>query len=243
VTGKQRWRAVAAAIGVLLIAGAIIVALAVEGPRPGFPPRAEADRPKLLLLTSLPILFPDRVTLDSKPEPALAALRSRYTLVPISVTDPKSLYNQRLLLMAQPQAQPAEDLVALDAWVRGGGKVLLLADPALEWPSDRPLGSALRPPVAFPDTGLLAHWGLRLDAPGGLGQKTVETGQSKIETASPGTLVPTGENCSVDNGFVAHCLIEKGEVTVIADADFLNVSDPASTNLTLLLRELNRLER
>lgn len=239
MTSKQRWRAIAAAIGALLIAAAIAVALVMEGPRPGLPERAPGERPKLLLLTSLPILFPDEVTLDSKPEPVVAALRSRYTLVPISVADPASLYGNHLLLMAQPQAQPAEDLVALDAWVRDGGRVLLLADPALEWPSERPLGSVLRPPAAFPDTGLLAHWGLRLDAPDELAVKTV----ANIETRSPGVLVATEGDCSVEDGFIAHCLIGKGEATVIADADFINVSDPRSPNLTLLLRELNRLER
>ena len=67
--------------------------------------------------------------------------------------------------MAQPQAQPAEALVELDAWVRRGGRVLLLADPALEWPSERPLGDLLRPPAAFADTGLLGHWGLTLTPP------------------------------------------------------------------------------
>ena len=56
-------------------------------------------------------------------------------------------------------------LVELDQWVRGGGRLLLLADPMLEWPSERPLGDRLRPPPAFADTGLLAHWGLRLERP------------------------------------------------------------------------------
>jgi hypothetical protein len=239
VTPKQRRRAVAAAIGALLIVAAVVAALIMEGPRPGFPPRAADERPTLLLLTSLPIVFPSEVTLDSKPEPALAALRSRYALVPIGVADAKSLDGHRLLLMAQPQAQPAEDLVALDAWVRRGGRVLLLADPALEWPSNRPLGSMLRPPTAYPDTGLLAHWGLRLDAPDELAAKTV----ANIETRSPGVLVATEGDCSVEDAFIAHCLIGKGEATVIADADFINVSDRRSPNLTLLLRELNRLER
>ena len=95
----------------------------------------------------------------------LRRCETRYRVVPISVTDPAELAKGRLLLMAQPLAQPAEDLVALDRWVRRGGRVLLLADPMLEWPSKRPLGDPLRPPPMFMDTGLLAHWGLRLDAP------------------------------------------------------------------------------
>ena len=61
--------------------------------------------------------------------------------------------------MAHPLAQTAENLVALDQWVRGGGRVLLLADPMLEWPSERPLGDPLRPPPMFMDTGLLAPLG------------------------------------------------------------------------------------
>ena len=86
-------------------------------------------------------------------------------MIPISVTDGAELAKGRLLLMAQPQAQTPENLVTLDSWVRAGGKALLLADPMLEWPSERPLGDPLRPPPMFADTGLLGHWGLRLDAP------------------------------------------------------------------------------
>ena len=75
----------------------------------------------------------------------------------------RALKARRLLLMAHPRAQPAEVLVELDQWVRGGGQLLLLADPRLDWHSERPLGDRLRPPPAFADTGLLGHWGLRLE--------------------------------------------------------------------------------
>ena len=119
----------------------------------------------LLLLTSLPLLFGEGFAVKDAGSPALKALETRYRVVPISVTDPAELAKGRLLLMAQPLAQPAEDLVALDQWVRGGGRMLLLADPALEWPSERALGDPLRPLPMFMDTGLLGHWGLRLDAP------------------------------------------------------------------------------
>jgi hypothetical protein len=233
----------AAALGVLLIVAAIIAAVAMEGPRASLPPRPAGERPQLALLTSLPILFPEELTLDSRPLPVLGALRSRYTLVPISLADRASLDSHRLLLMAQPQAQPAEVLVELDAWVRGGGHVLLLADPALEWPSNRPLGSVLRPPLAFADTGLLRHWGLRLKAPEMPGATTTRVGNLDIRAAAPGELVATDGNCRVESGFVARCRVGAGEATVIADADFIATADSRSPNLDLLLRELDRLER
>ena len=142
----------------------------------------------MLLLTSLPLVLPDKFTLEGGGSPALKALETRYRVVPISVTDQAELARGRLLLMAHPLAQPAEDLVALDAWVRGGGHVLLLADPMLEWPSARPLGDPLRPPPMFMDTGLLAHWGLRLDAPDERGPQEGMLGGHKVMTASPGRL-------------------------------------------------------
>src|SRR5438128_1273825 len=98
-------------------------------------PRPPGQRPVLLLLTSLPIVFSEQFSLQGGGSPALDALRTRYRVVPISVADEAELKTGRLLLMAQPLAQPAEDLVALDQWVRGGGRVLLFADPMLEWPS------------------------------------------------------------------------------------------------------------
>ena len=238
---SKRRRLAAAAAGFILLAGAVVLAL-TEGPKATLPPRAADERPQLLLLTSLPILFPEDVTLESKALPVLSALESRYAVIPISLADHASLQGRRLLLMVQPQAQPAEVLVQLDHWVRSGGRVLLLADVALEWPSSRPLGSPLRPPLSYPDTGLLGHWGLRLDAPDALGPKTVTVGKADISTASPGTLVATSSNCSVEAGFVAHCRIGQGEATVIADADFINAPESQSANFDLLLRELDLLE-
>jgi hypothetical protein len=197
-----------------------------------------------LLLTSLPLVFGEQFSIEQNGSPALKALESRYRVVPISVTDAAELSKGRLLLMAHPRAQPAEDLVALDQWVRGGGRVLLLADPLLEWPSERPLGDLLRPPPMFMDTGLLAHWGLKLDAPDERGLARRKLGGFEVVTDSPGRL---SGRCSVaGDGLVAHCTIGKGRATVIADADLLDVADlgrGASHNLDALLEELARLER
>lgn len=240
---KDRRQLAAGASGVLLVVAAIAAALVTDGTGTRLQSRAADDRPALLLLTSLPILFPEDMELSAEPPTLLAALGARYTVAPISLADRASLGGHQLLLMAQPQAQPAEVLVELDQWVRDGGHVLLLADPALEWPSKRPLGSVLRPPLAFPDTGLLGHWGVRLDAPDSLGPKTVQAGGRTIRTEAPGRLAATGGNCAVESGFVARCRIGGGQATVIADADFVGTSDSRSSNLAFLLGEIDRLEQ
>jgi hypothetical protein len=134
--------------------------------------------------------------------------------------------------------------VALDRWVRAGGRVLLLADPALDWPSERPLGDALRPPSMFMDTGLLGHWGLRLDTPEQRGRATRMLAEQTIETSSPGTL---HGKCSISHDrLVAACRIGQGLVTVIADADLIDGSgrgEGAPGNLNALLAVLADLER
>jgi len=197
----------------------------------------------LLLLTSLPLVFGEDFSLQSSGSAALEALETRYTVVPISVTGPTELARGRLLLMAQPLAQPAEDLVALDAWVRRGGRLLLLADPMLEWPSERPLGDPLRPPPMFADTGLLGHWGLRLDAPDARGPKREQLAGFEVLTVSPGRLFG---RCRISGDrLVAHCSVGRGQATVVADADLIDTAAlgaGASHNLDALLAELARLE-
>jgi hypothetical protein len=225
-----------------VLVGAAAIALGVTS-RHSEPPRPPGERPALLLLTSLPLMFGEEFSLEGG-SPAPKALETRYRVVPISVTDEADLAKGRLLLMAHPRAQPAEDLVALDDWVRGGGRVLLLADPLLEWPSSRPLGDPLRPPPMFADTGLLAHWGLRLDAPEERGPRQDRLEGYSVQADSPGALFGT---CAISgNRLAAHCRIGKGRATVVADADLLDVArlgEPAKHNLDWLLAELAKLER
>jgi hypothetical protein len=232
--------ALLAVLVVGLFAGAW--ALLGNGGRASQPPAARPDRPALLLLTSLPLMFGEQFTLDQVGSKALDALESRFSVVPIAVAEPQQLRGGPLLLMAHAHAQPAEALVALDAWVRQGGRLLLLADPALEWHSDRPLGDRLRPSPMFPDTGLLAHWGLRLQAPPDGGPAERQLAGHPILTVSPGTL---SGKCEIGPaGFVADCRIGSGRVTIVADADFLNVDSldgPTDRNLDALVEALGRL--
>lgn len=187
-----------------------------------------AERPRLALLTSLPLLFGEQFALDAPKVAAVARIERRFTILPIATADAASLKGQSLLLMAHPRAQPAEVLVELDAWVRRGGKVVVLADPLLKWESSRMLGDRLRPPPDFADTGLLGHWGLRLG----------------IDEAGEGSLRATDKSCVVrERGLVARCRVGRGRASVIADADFVMAEgDNAGHRLDLLMAELSRAE-
>lgn len=214
-------------------AAGLILTMSQEPPGP--------ERPTLLLLTSLPLVFNEGFTLSGSGSPALKELQGRYRVLPISAADVAELAKGKLLLMAQPPTQTAENLVALDQWVRGGGHLLLLADPMLEWPSKRPFGDPLRPAAMFMDTGLLAHWGLRLDAPDQRGRAGRHLGGFEVTTVSPGSL---SGSCAISSDrLVARCDIGEGHATIVADADLLDVQDlggAAKHNLDGLLAELAR---
>jgi hypothetical protein len=228
-------------IGVVAAAAFAIAAMRRE-PRP-LPARSPAERPQLMLLTSLPLMFAEDFSLSGG-SPALKRLQGRYRVVPISVTSPGELAKGRFLLMAQPLAQTAENLVVLDEWVRRGGHVMILADPLLEWPSKRPLGDPLRPPPMFADTGLLGHWGLRLDAPDERAAAVRTLAGYRIVTVSPGALYG---RCGISRDrLVADCQVGKGESIVVADADFIGsdkLGSGASHNLDALIATLANLER
>ena len=179
-------------------------------------------KPTLYVLTSLPLLFDEGFAVGPAKGEAAVFLRAHYTLKPIDL--PSQLPPGATLLAAQPRALPAEELVVLDAWVRGGGKMLLLADPMLEWRSEQAFGDRMRPPLAYADTGLLLHWGLRLDAPDVRGLKAVRSGDVELVFLSPGNLVKKGGACRLDlKDIMGKCAIGKGRSIILADADWLDV--------------------
>ena len=223
----------------VLIGGAAVALGNKHGPAP-LPPRADGEKPALLVVTSLPIIFAESFQIGGG-SPALTALERRYRVEPINITDAASLKGHRLLLMAHPLAQPAQALVDLDRWVRDGGRLVLLADPKLDWPSDRPLGDKLRPPPGFADTGLLAHWRLTLRAPDDEGPAKRKVDGRVVELSSPDALSGA---CSLRrDGLVARCDIGRGKAAIIADADFLRSDSADSDSLQFLLAELDRIER
>ena len=209
---------------------AALLLAALSGCARGAVPR---DKPELLLITALPIVNGEKFALEAGGSPALTRLEQDFRDRPIGISDAASLRGGTLLLMAQPRAQTAEALVDLDHWVRGGGRVMILADPRLEWPSERPLGDALRPPFEYADTGLLKHWGLTLEAPAAAGTTAGSRGRLHVDA---------GATCQTSpGGLMATCTIGKGKAEVIADADQLNVDRPGE--LDSFVAELQRLAR
>lgn len=204
---------------------------------------SRSERPPLLLLTSLPIAFGESFSLGAAGSPVLSALEQRYQVRPIPTASTVSLRGAKLLLMAQPLAQPAEDLVALDRWVRDGGRALLLVDPLLEWRDRRPLGDPTRPPPIFADTGLLRHWGLRLNPPDQLGVIVTKVGGRSVSAHSPGTF--EGACALSEDRIVATCRVGRGIAVIVADADFLDWSREAQgeAGRNALLAALDELER
>ena len=231
---RARWGALAALLVLLLGVSAVTFTARQRSQHP--------PKPRLALLTSLPIILGEDFGLQDNGSPALTALSTHFKVTPISTTSAAELRDVRLLLMAQPTAQTPENLVALDDWVRDGGKVLLLADPLLEWPSKRPLGDPLRPPPMFTDTGLLAHWSLRLDAPDQRGPAVRSLVGYRVLTDAPGAL---HGGCAIGaDRLVADCKIGKGWAVIIADADLLNVGNlgaGAQDNLAAVAQELAQL--
>lgn len=200
---------------------AAVLAILLMSCRDGAPAEPPAKtKSELFLLTALPLVWDEQFGLDQAGSPVLETLSKAYRVTAVAL--PSQVPDGALLLAAQPRALPAEELVALDAWLQRGGRLLLLADPLLEWPSTLPIGDSRRAPVSFADTGLLRHWGLRLDAPEQRGIVKQATGLGEIVFVSPGRLYKIAGNCELEGTESADCAIGAGRVFVVPDADWLD---------------------
>lgn len=195
--------------------------------RPAQLSAARQAQPELGLMTSLPILWAEgEVGSLLSGENAGNWVRDRLDerFRPMPLDRLTQLGDQKYLLLAQPRALAGDENVALDDWVRGGGQLLLLADPMLTAHSDYGLGDARAPqPVALVSP-ILARWGLEM---------TFDPAQSREEQLSEGPLAlplrmagrlqltDAGHEsrCKLgENALVARCDVGKGRVTVVADA-------------------------
>ena len=184
--------------------------LGARAPRPA-PTCAtrSSQRPTLLLLTSLPLVFGEEFSLAGRrlagADGARDALSRR--------ADQR--HRRRDAATGAAAADGASARAAgresgrARRWVRGGGRVLLLADPMLEWPSERPLGDPLRPPPCSRTPGCSPI--------GGCGStRRTERGPQRRALGGNGSRPPRparlAGSCarSASDGFVARCRDRQG---------------------------------
>jgi ABC-type uncharacterized transport system/Domain of unknown function (DUF4350) len=192
-------------------------------------PVAAPQRPNVEVLTSLP-LFWGEGDLASVFSPGggrsrfIVELEKEYHVTGVDTFDAARLGPDGLLILIQPPSIPPDELAALDAWVRGGGRLLILADPDLVWPSDVPPGDRRRPPASTLLDPLFTHWGLALEgmrAPPAISSEMID-GKS-VALVNPGRWASTNAACTLrDRQLVAECNIDHGHVVMLADADLVD---------------------
>lgn len=217
-------------VGLLLVLGLIFLLSAVHYLRP------EPQGPKLSLglMTTLPLQWSEGgieadLAADAKPHPVYARLQQQYDVRDIDDLDALDSQPVSLLLLAQPRAFGPAELVKLDAWVRAGGKLLILADPALQWGSLYPLGDKRRPLFTSLLSPLFSHWGLELVLPMTDEQAIAlrDVDGVTIRTQTPGEWLPksgeAGAKCKIAaHKLLADCGVGKGRALLVADADLLD---------------------
>jgi hypothetical protein len=211
-------------------------------------PAAEpaADKPELGLLTSLPLYWPLGADMESLAGGAFETpwqrevIERRYDIVPLDTLSPMPgltgeaadidpLEGLERLAVIQPRGLSPADNVALDDWVRGGGHLLLVLDPMLTSHFPLPLGDPRLPTIAATIPAVVKRWGLVV-AFRGEHTHDVET----VPFADDGSNAPivlrsmAGEILPDDGAspdcdyradrMIARCNIEKGQVTLVADA-------------------------
>ena len=227
----------------LIIAVALVAGWAGLGRKGEGAARAASGEP-LLLFTSLPIYWaeaPDlAATLDGTGPPhwARRAIEASRTLRPLDTLDAATLGKAHDLLMVQPRPLSPEENVAVDAWVAGGGHLLLFADPALTAQSAFALGDRRRPQDIVLLSPILARWGLRLefDAEQVPGEHRVALGDGvAIAVNLPGRFVVVSggrsdSSCRLGaQALMAECRIGRGKIVALADAALFEPTPDAAS--------------
>lgn len=216
-------------VGLFLVIGLILFLSSLRYVRPEVP---EA-KTKLALMTSLPLQWPEggvaaALSEEGEPAPAYQRLAENYEMVSVDSLSTLKRGHLSLLMMAQSRAMAPAELVALDTWVRQGGHVLILADPALQWESIYPLGDTRRPLFMSMLSPLFAHWGLEMFIPASDAAPSVikRFGEDSVRTASPGEWQlrkSKAASCTImSDAMLADCKIGKGRAVLVADADLLD---------------------
>lgn len=192
------------------------------------------------LFTTLPILWNEAgdvagiLKAEGGPHWARAMLTQRGALTPLDTLAAPGgrgpLDGLERLVIAQPRPLGPEENVALDAWVNGGGHLLLLADPALTAESAFSIGDPRRPQAVVLLSPILKRWGLdlRFDEAQPFGDHAGTVMGAAVPVNLPGHFATQGQaNCKLwEQGLAVSCAIGKGRVLAVADAAVLDRDDP-----------------
>ncbi len=212
-----------------------------DAPAVPVPQDNAAPRKRLGLMTSLPLYWPLGADIGEiasgdagSPWQRIAmeqayALEPLDTLSPIAALSPDAVEADPLagltrLAVIQPRGLSPSDNVALDDWVRAGGRLLLVLDPALTGEYDLPLGDPRRPVDAALIPPAVARWGLAVsfDESQAAGVTTARLGEAALPLALSGRVGvtdPAAARCTLlADGAAARCRVGAGQVTLIADA-------------------------
>jgi hypothetical protein len=229
------------AIALALALGAALAGCDAAPAQPVAAPRTPLPTTRLGVMSSLPLFWPigaelAEIASGTAPLPwqheVLAGqflLEPLDTLAPVPglapdapATDP--LAGLTRLAVVQPRGLSPADNVALDSWVRGGGRLLLMLDPALTGDYDLPLGDPRRPVEAALIPPVVARWGMavRFDEEQDVTARSAPLGAAALPLAVAGEVTitdPAAAECTLlAGGAAARCAVGKGRVTLIADA-------------------------
>lgn len=238
----------------LVVAAIAAAALAAGIAAQVFPgPPDEGEKPALGLFTSLPIYWAESDGLEAALDAngpmhwARTALEQDNRLVPLDTLEPEQVAGLTRLILAQPRPLAPSENVALDDWVRGGGRLLLFADPLLTEHSEFAIGDRRRPEDVVVLSPILARWGLELqfDEDQPAGERTDDVFGASVAVHLAGTLAkrPTDapSECALSSDrLAADCMIGKGRVLIVADAAMLENDRVDAAPLAALVARLAR---
>lgn len=197
---------------------------------------AGEEKPAVGYMSSLPLAFGEGgagavLQGESSADPFYLRLAEEYRMQPIDDLESLPDVDIAVLMLIQPRGFNAAENVALDRWVRAGGNLVFLTDPALMRESGFPLGDKRRPLFTSMASPVLSHWGLELTLPMDEVQPRVErtVGDESFETRAPGAFRRGKGGGNADcvlmaAGLAARCDIGAGRALLLADADMI---DPA----------------
>lgn len=203
-------------------------------------PEMRENRPDLGLMTSLPLYWPleadfaglasgeaevpwQRQLLERGHD---LVLLDTLSLIPgLDADDPETdpLAGLERLAIIQPRGLSPADNVALDEWVRGGGKLLLVLDPMLTGHYHLALGDPRRPADVALIPPVVGRWGVTVafdedQAP----MREFEQFGATFPLALAGAVQVTdqmAQSCQAGADEVyARCSVGEGQVTLFADA-------------------------